>query len=349
MIGTEHRVGVVGAGLMGVRHAEAFGALRGVQVTGVYDLDPAAASRFSDTFGARAYPSLEALIADDKIDVIVIATGDCQHLEAAIGAIEADRHVLVEKPLASDVGEAVRIAEAAASSGRVVAVGHQVRFDAQFAGAGDRVRGGEFGPVVHCAFRRNSSIAGPSKYGASTALAWHVLVHDIDLLRYMTGHEVVAVTAKGAKLSRTDADLDSLLVLADLSGSAIASFEASWILPASVGTSLDAIANIVCVEGSVSVTTAHQGLAVYAQGGASFPDTVRYAPVDGRPSGLVHAQAASFIRAVDGEPSSALCRPADALSAVRVADAVTRSLQSGRAESVSSGGCASPSGGKELA
>lgn len=334
MTATEHRVGVVGAGLMGFRHAEAFGALRAVTIVGVYDVNHDAADHFADTYAARAYRSLDALLANDEIDVLVIATGDRQHLAAATAAIEAGKHLLVEKPLASDVAEASLIAEKASSSDTVVGVGHQLRFDARYSGAAERVRGDGMGPVVHCAFRRNSSIAGPLKYGRSTTLPWHVLVHDIDLLRYITGHEIISVTAKGAKLSRTESDLDSVLVLAELTGGAIATFEASWVLPQTVGTSLDAAANIVCVDGSVCVSTAHQGLAVIAPDGGGYPDTVRYAAVNGRPSGLLHLQAGGFIRAIEGLPSPALCRPGDALCAVRVVDAVIRSLASGSQELV---------------
>ena len=234
--------------------------------------------------------------------------------------------MLIEKPLAADLREATAIADRAAASVRVVGVGHQLRFDARYAGAAREVRGGALGRLSHCSFRRNSSIAGPTRYGRQAALASHVLVHDVDLLRFITGHEIVSVVATGAKSSVTAADLDSLLVLAELSDGAIASFEASWILPMAVGSMLDAQANVVCLDGSVSVTTAEQGLAVIGPGGITYPDAVRFVEVDGHTEGLMHRQAAAFVGAIEGRASSALCRPEDALAAVRVADAVTRSL-----------------------
>lgn len=328
-VATQHRVGVVGAGLVGVRHAEAFSALRGVSVAAVFDVVPATAVRFAERFGAQAVATLADLLADETVDIVVVATSDQAHFDTAMAVIDAGRHMLLEKPLAADLAEATRIAERASASERVVGVGHQLRFDARYVGAAREVRSGALGRVSHCHFRRNSSIAGPIRYGRQAALASHVLVHDVDLLRFITGHEIVSVVAAGTKLSATAADLDSLLVLARLDDGAIATFEASWILPTGVGSMLDAQTNVVCLEGSVSVTTAEQGLAVIGRDGITYPDTVRFVEVDGHSAGLMHQQAAAFVGAVDGTPSNALCRPDDALAAVRVADAVTRSLATG--------------------
>lgn len=331
MIGNEHRVAIVGAGLMGRRHAEAFDAVRNVQIAAVCDLSLDAAQGLAAAYDATAVTGIRRLLEDDSIDIIVVATGDRQHVEAASAAILAGKNVLVEKPIASSVGEARQIASLAADAEGIVAVGHQLRFDPRFAGAADAVRSGSLGPLVHASFRRNSSIAGPRRYGASTTLPWHVLVHDVDLLRFITGFEVENIYARGSKVSDTETSLDSMLAVAELSDGSIASFEASWVLPEAVGASLDAVANIVCVGGSAMVTSAEQGLSVIDMDGRRYPDTVRYFSIAGHTGGLLQAQAQGLIGAIDGL-RPAPCSAFDGLQAVRVVEAAERSLLSGRPE-----------------
>lgn len=330
---TGHRAAVVGAGLMGRRHAESLDAIRGVEIVGVCDLSAQAAQSLAEVYGCRASTEISALLTDNSIDIVVIATGDRHHLDAAAAAIAAGRNVFIEKPLASTVADAQLIADLADQSDRVVTVGHQLRIDPRFAGASEAVLSGSFGSLAHASFRRNSSIAGPRRYGSSTTLPWHVMIHDVDLLRFITGLEVLSVYARGAKVSDTESDLDSLLVVADLSDGSIASFESSWVLPEAVDTSLDAIANIVCVNGSAVVTSAEQGLSIVDERGRRYPDTVRYFAIDGRSSGLLHAQARRFVDAIDGY-GAPLCSAFDGLEAVRVIEAVDSSLASGRPEHV---------------
>jgi predicted dehydrogenase len=329
----EHRVGIVGAGLMGRRHAEAFAAVRGVRVAAVCDLDLGVAAEAAGDHGARAVGDVDELLADETVDIVVVAVGDRWHLAPARAALGAGRNVLVEKPLASTVADARELDDLARAASSVVAVGHQLRLDARFAGAADAVRGGGLGALIHASFRRNSSVSGPRRYGTSTTLASHVLIHDVDLLHFITGSTITSVYARGAKLTEGGSDYDSIVVAAELDGGAVASFEASWALPETVGASLDAIANVVCTRGSASVTSAEQGLSLVDEESRRYPDTVRYYAIGGRSNGLLHEQARAFVDAVDGAPSL-LCSAEDGLRAVEIIDAVSRSLISGQVEAV---------------
>ncbi|MCL4722377.1 MAG: Gfo/Idh/MocA family oxidoreductase, partial [Gammaproteobacteria bacterium] len=218
------RVAIVGAGLMGSRHAEAFAAVRGVRVSDVHDLDAAAADRLAEQHDATSHADLEGLLGRNP-DIVVVATGDRQHRDVASAALGAGCHVLIEKPLAATVEDAEHLVAAAAATGALVAVGHQLRFDPRYAACIEQVRGGALGQLIHAVFRRNSSVAGAFKYGTSTTLATHVLIHDVDLLHAITGQGVTGLWARGSKHSDSPNPLDSLLVLADLGGDAFAAFE----------------------------------------------------------------------------------------------------------------------------
>jgi len=91
--------GIIGCGMIANFHAKAVGDIRGARVVGGFDAVPAAADRFAAAQGCRAYHKLDEMLADPEIDVVTIGTPSGAHLEPAIAAARAGKHVIVEKPL----------------------------------------------------------------------------------------------------------------------------------------------------------------------------------------------------------------------------------------------------------
>ena len=91
--------GIIGCGMIANFHARAIGDIRGAKVVACYDALPAAADRFAAAQGARAYHSLKEMLADPAVDVVTIGTPSGAHLEPAVAAARAGKHVIVEKPL----------------------------------------------------------------------------------------------------------------------------------------------------------------------------------------------------------------------------------------------------------
>jgi predicted dehydrogenase/nucleoside-diphosphate-sugar epimerase len=119
------RVGFVGAGYIATWHAAALAAAA-PQARLVAVADPAteAAEALAAAHGARAYPSLEAMLAGAPLDAVHILTPPPLHAAQALAALAAGAHVLVEKPFALTAAEAEGVAEAAAAAGRIAAVNH---------------------------------------------------------------------------------------------------------------------------------------------------------------------------------------------------------------------------------
>src|SRR5205085_10264553 len=115
-------------------------------VVGVHDrfLDRAAA--FGAEAGAHAYPSVSALLAEAKPDVVHVCTPPGEHLAAAHAALEAGAHVYVEKPFALTAADASRLLDLAARRHRIVCAGHQLLFDPAFTTL--VARAGELGDLV---------------------------------------------------------------------------------------------------------------------------------------------------------------------------------------------------------
>ncbi|MGZ3562510.1 MAG: NAD-dependent epimerase/dehydratase family protein [Vulcanimicrobiaceae bacterium] len=142
-----HRVGFVGAGHISEFHAAALRRISGVELVGIYDID---ARRAEDAARRLATPTVGSLEAfgERGVDVIHVLTPPETHADVALRALELGTHVLVEKPLATDVDDCRRIAAAAQARNLRVCVDHSLLYDIQVRRALEAVRSGAIGRVV---------------------------------------------------------------------------------------------------------------------------------------------------------------------------------------------------------
>ncbi|WP_135556820.1 Gfo/Idh/MocA family protein [Paenibacillus cymbidii] len=124
------RLGIIGAGNIGHAHMSAFKQLPGVELALVTDMNRHLAERrkLEHQIGTVA-DSAEAIIGDPSIDAVVIAVPNLSHAPLAIQALRAGKHVLLEKPMAIDTASAKDIVRVERESGRVLLVGHQMRWE----------------------------------------------------------------------------------------------------------------------------------------------------------------------------------------------------------------------------
>ena len=139
------RIGIVGCGLIGTKRAAE--ARREHQIVVVADLDLERAQRLAAATGARPTTNWKEAVAAD-VDIIIVATAHDMLAAVALAAIEAGRHVLVEKPAARTRRELEPIIAAAKRNGRLVKVGFNHRFHPAFIKARELVDGGAIGPLM---------------------------------------------------------------------------------------------------------------------------------------------------------------------------------------------------------
>ena len=119
---------IVGCGLISRLHLAAIEAIDDARLAGVYDADPQAAARTAQEWGAKAYPTYEALLEDPDVDAVCICTPSFLHVHHARQALKAGRHVLVEKPLALSVEDCDELILLAKQKGVQLGVVSQLRF-----------------------------------------------------------------------------------------------------------------------------------------------------------------------------------------------------------------------------
>jgi len=145
--GRSLRWGILGAARIAVRHVlPSFQAARHAQVTGIAARDADRARSVAAQFGIeRAYASYEELLADESIDAVYIPLPNDLHLRWTVRALEAGKHVLCEKPIAMNAGQARAIAATAASCGRHVMEAYMIRFHPQWRRARALLESGRLG------------------------------------------------------------------------------------------------------------------------------------------------------------------------------------------------------------
>ena len=220
-------VGIVGAGGMGRRHAHNLHhKVKGAMVAGVYDLDAGRTAQVAAECGAAVFANPYELIADERIDAVLIASPDDTHADFVLACLRQHKPVLCEKPLAANPADGRRIVETEAAGGRkMVTVGFMRRFDPYHVAVKEAVASGSLGqPVLFRGIHRNAQ--------AAPDLPRHLIVtgsavHDVDSARWLLQQEVEEVFAHGRRIDPAVADdaIDLLLLQLSMSGNCLATIE----------------------------------------------------------------------------------------------------------------------------
>lgn len=196
---------VVGAGLIGRKHAALIAADAGAHLAAIVDPAPAGRS-LAANLGARWFPSVTEMIAQAKPEGVIVATPNQLHVAHGLEAIAAGLPVLVEKPLADSVAEGLKLVEAAEAAGLPLLTGHHRRYNPMITKAMEIIASGRLGKLVtlHGSFwlMKPDSYFEPAwrrAKGAGPILL--NLIHDVDLFRALCG-EIVSVQAMASNALR---------------------------------------------------------------------------------------------------------------------------------------------------
>lgn len=241
-------IGVIGAGVMGGDHARGITtAVGGAHLAAISDADAARAAQVAaETGTARQFSDGMALIADDGVDAVLVASPDHTHAAFVLACLRAGKPVLCEKPLAASDAECRAIIDAEREGGkRLVQVGFMRRFDPAYAAMRARLNSGALGEAVmlHCLHHNASA---PPWFDAQMVIT-NAAVHEIDIARFLLGAEVAAASVfvpGGADPARRDR---LLLVLEMTSGAVV---DVGVFVNAGYG--YDVRAELVCERGSIA-------------------------------------------------------------------------------------------------
>lgn len=219
------RIGVIGAGVMGRKHAEVIARNPNAMLVAVADPASQALAAEHDVpyFSGHA-----ALLAAGEVDAVIIASPNAFHVDTALACLDHGIPSLLEKPMATSYAEAARLVRVAKASSTPILVGHHRRHHPAVKAAGDLISGGELGKLVAVngtwlTKKADSYFREPWRKRQGAGVMLINLVHDLDLFRHLCG-DIVAVQAKVSNRTRGFEVEDTAAVIVEFENGALGSF-----------------------------------------------------------------------------------------------------------------------------
>jgi len=323
------RLGLLGLGRIGAFHARTLADLPAVDSLVVSDAVPAVAAAVAEQLGVEPADSPAALLRAG-IDGVVIATGTNAHPELLVAAAELGLPIFCEKPIAGDVHSGVDVLRRVAATGVPVQVGYQRRFDTGFRSAREARRSGALGWLHTVRSTTLDPVPPPAAYVATSGgLFRDCGVHDFDIVRWVTGREVVEVYATGSNRGDTyfsdlgDVDTTAAVLTLDDGTQALVSNSRYNTRGYDVRLELHGSADSIAVG-------LDDGLPLRSvEPGVIFPAGPPHPVFLARFASAYRAELAAFTEVVAGRQASA-CPLAEALEAEWVAEACARSWREHR-------------------
>jgi predicted dehydrogenase len=322
---------------MGSTHAKALATIPDVEIAGIYGQSEKRAKPLAEELGTAWTTDLEKLIDDPAVDAIDICLPGPQHRAVTELAIAAGKHVLLEKPITLLVEDADALVELAGKTDRVFMVAHVLRFWPEYMELQRLATSGEYGePVQGLAYRRQAFPAWSSLFSQSELTGGAVIdmmIHDYDALNWVFG-DPTAVVARGVRNPRSGG-YDQVQVMIEYENG-WAQVDGGMMMPESYP--FTSSLQVLCETGALEYNFQAGGRSVEMGTGRN---ELRLFPNEGDPSQITVEQADAYAAEVaywidcvrSGTPATR-ATPADARTALRVALAARRALDSEGLEAV---------------
>lgn len=338
------RVALAGYGRFGARHADVIERSPNASLVGVAEPDAAATRRL-----VQAYPDVAhfedavAMMDETAPDAVLVVSPEATHAGITSAAFERGIHVLAEKPLATEVDDAHQLVSEAERRGLVYQVGYLLRYEPRHALLKERIARGVFGRLATIRAKRSCSRTWFEAYGARIHPVYETLVHDIDLILWMSDQRCLRVQA-WQRSFLDGAVPETLVVVLELSDGTLAQLESVWLVPEGApwtvdgwgegggegnGT-IDAALELMGTEAMGSVTTYEGSLTVHTRETTTMPDASMWPEVGGVIGGALREELSDFVDRVCGNPGRGVASIRDALHVQEIADAVVTSGSEGR-------------------
>lgn len=250
-------VSVLGCGVWGRNHARVFSELPNARLFSVVDLDQAAARQISEKYKtAYALDPYEA-VTDPGVDAVTVCTPTVTHMRLALQAMEAGKHVLVEKPMTNTSEEAETLIKAAKKNNVHLAVGFVERFNPAVKEAYRIISDGVIGDIILAHTKRVSR--WPVRIG-DVGVIKDLAVHDIDTINKLFGEEAGSVFANAGSIQHSFEDYANIFMC--FKGKRGAFIETNWLTPRKVRnltiTGTEAIINVDYITQTLSLENEKQ-------------------------------------------------------------------------------------------
>ncbi len=223
-------VGLIGTGYWGPNISKSFELTGKAKVTWLCDVNDARlqpiASKYAD---AKSTTDLDDVLNDEFVHAVAVSTPSATHYEIANRALEAGKHVLVEKPITLNSEDAIALIETAREKQKVLMVGHVFEYNSTIHALKNLIDTGELGEIHYLNLVRTN--LGPVRTDVNAL--WDLASHDVSIMCYLLNEAPLDVTARGQSVLNTGVE-DTVFAIFAFSRGIVAHVNASWLNPRKV-------------------------------------------------------------------------------------------------------------------
>ena len=323
------RIGVIGLGWFGEIHCDTIVGIPNLELAALCTRTPDRLAELAQKFNVgKTYRDYREMIADPEIDAVSIVTMWDQHTEPAIAALDAGKHVFLEKPMASTVADCQKIIAAAKRSKGILQIGHICRFNPRYRMAKQAIDAGRIGKIVAMSSRRNIPAAWTPEILNKIGPIVGDAIHDTDLMLWFTGDRIVSTYAQTVDV-RGLKHPDIGQTMYRFAGGASATLETVWCMPEKTPFDIDERMSIIGTEGIIHIQDTVPNLGVVDGNRLHSPDTTYWPMFDGVRGGALRAEFDYFANCALKGIAPAIGRPEDAAAALEATLAAEESARTG--------------------
>jgi UDP-N-acetylglucosamine 3-dehydrogenase len=323
------RIGVIGVGSMGQNHVRILSDMK--LLAGVADSAPGLAESVGRRYSVGHHRDYGALLKED-LDAVVVVTPTSTHRKVATDAMKAGKHVLLEKPMTGKSSDLKGLVALAKKSKVVLAGGFVERHNPVVSFAKNSLESEDYGDLITAATRRVSSM--PSRI-RDVGVVMDLGIHDIDVVQHVVADEPTTVYALGGRAAGTKFE-DHANILIDFKGGETGFLEVNWLTPMKVRK-----LSLTCMKNFVEVDYMDQSAMVCSSSFKKLEAGNLYnVPIefDLRKIALkkeepLRRELNDFLGSIE-KGREPLVTGASAMTTLKIAEAVLRSMRSGRKEPV---------------
>jgi len=324
---------VIGVGLFGEYHVKTYAEYARSELVAVCDLNEARAKEVAEQYGCRYTTDLREIAEDPDIRAVSVATPDFAHRDPVMQMLEAGKHVLVEKPLATTAGEAREMVQTAKTHGGKLMVDFQNRWSPPFVRAKEEIRSGAFGEPVMGYGRLANTLSVPTEmlsWAGKSGPQWFLFPHLIDLVKWLFDERAVRVYAVGQReiLKAKGIDAYDAIQAIVTFERATATFETSWVIPNGYPSVIDFNVVLYGTTGRIGIKADHQGIEITGEQHV-WPFVLAMQDAHGHTSGFVQYPIMHFVDCV-ADNKEPLGTGEEGFEITAIIEAIERSIEEKR-------------------
>lgn len=324
------KMGVVGCGFFGQKHADVINQIGNAELVAVCDINVEAAKALAEKLGCHYYASHTEMYENEQLDAVSIAVSEAYHMAPAVDAAKKGFDILIEKPIARNAEEAVAIKRAADENHVRLMVAHVCEFDGRYRYTADAIAEGKLGDILSVYLKRSSTSSCAERLKGKVSMFHYMGVHDFEALMLFCkpAKPVRAYSAWVAKKNSSFGSQDTSFSTITFDNGVVGCIQLCWALPESEALGFVACADVVGTKGASYIDIKNQGVELHTDTGVAYPDLTYWPEYFGHTAGKVREEIQHF---VDCELSGDdfLVDTDLAIEAVRTIDACFKSLETG--------------------